>query len=1386
MEELEGYEIVTNENVVDPKQHIAEVSGTPDPPSENKLEGLDNYELVDTSFKMQSDESIKNFNTEDYNDILGDDIYMPTGGVEALNLKRAQNQSGFAQARNMIGQAVVGEIIGGTIEGLGYLLEIPNMLSYADGTEKDWGNFITDSGKSLREGSREAMPIHQTGEGFNPSDSGWWFSNGVSVASSLSMLIPSGAATKALSFAGKTSSRGLGAISKSLDIAAKMGKQQKWMTKGITQAVVSRHIENSMEASGTFNDQKKKYLQKFDPKTGEKFTEEEATRLASEAAASNYRMGWAMLLQDIPQYLAIGKVFNPRSMKMESALSKGVNKTGKASRISNYAKGAGATFVSEGFEESYQYFIAERGKLLSDLKAGLITEEEYSKKLKSKIGDEEMMSSAFWGGLGGNLFQAVGPASNNLFKSKATKEREDNYAKITGEFIEQRGAQFVEMQKILSQADQGTDPVAREHAANALLFNLTLDHIDLDKFDAHIESLNNLRDMTQEEVAGFKEQGTDVDVDLIKKYIPKAIEEAHKVRADYLKHLNKNEPGIARKLAENSYNTREFVAAKDKLSKEIKDIRNNIHGNSNVSTYRQERFNNGIRLSTLRRLEKFQEKNKIGASPERAKAIDKIIKSNKSEQSRIMRKMGENKKVDPRDEDSKLNDEKYFAGFKAAKDEIVSKSISEELYDNEIRLMSEENSLLTSPAYKKEFKKKQREAELKKVKTQEEVDNAKKNVEENEDLTPSEKEEVNEALDKKSDALKAEAKREELKKTKAETTSQATQKANTESVENTAVTPDANIAPINEVIEDEYADEEVTPIDTFIGVDETAKDSKIDSSDQIGMLNTGPSPLLDEWLANGKDKTGTPVRYVLGDGMDTVMSKAIKIFKGLKPGDEVSKGLAANLPIKVMIGDNPSLYSFLFAHKTGDTSAKGKKELTEKVKIIREMVNNGGFADSEISMQYGGNLQLDVMEGGIIPENNLMDLQPVTGMKYLQDNLMFTNEKGVMQDLSKKPVAGYKPVKIERTVNGKNKPVPLKGAMFLKVPKMDGHEFPLKLNVKKVSNSEASLITSMLKEILNPSTEISLGTTIDNLPAHILSDLKTNHSRYLATLGRDNVNLAKIIGGLAHMDISTSGKNSEFHFLEEGFGLKFGNVPGQLIDKDNWNDLEATLMEFLTTKKSRHFRVSEFANNAAYRRYIIEEGILSTDAVTNAPLFNKEATTGQKKRKSGIYIAAIKDHKADVVDKVDENLSPEAQAIEVRRAKSLKNGTADSFVQPGAIGMQFYRKDGNNIEVTAPTAEAVIEKVNKRYDTELSKIQKKALPLTENKELSNDIKDTLNVSDFEFKSEFKTATELGLKVENFETVKKDESMQRIMKELKEMDTSKFEKKKYKKRCKKKK
>lgn len=157
--------------------------------------------------------------------------YADATGPLGIQKHRHEEQGGMAQLGSALNQAIVGEIAGGTLEGIGYLLDIPQYADLIKGTEKEFGNWLSDIGSNIKEWTQDTTPIYtdpfKEGE-FAPQDWSWWMSNLPSVASTLSLMIPSGAVVK-----------GMSAGARALNLGSKLTNEAKWLGKGITQSVVS-------------------------------------------------------------------------------------------------------------------------------------------------------------------------------------------------------------------------------------------------------------------------------------------------------------------------------------------------------------------------------------------------------------------------------------------------------------------------------------------------------------------------------------------------------------------------------------------------------------------------------------------------------------------------------------------------------------------------------------------------------------------------------------------------------------------------------------------------------------------------------------------------------------------------------------------------------------------------------------------------------------------------------------------------------------------------------------------------------------------------------------------------------------------------------------------
>ena len=133
-----------------------------------------------------------------------DDIDWDVKDYSDINRQLARNQGTWGYIGGFLTQGVVGEIAGGIIEGIG------SMMDALDGDLRDdFSHPVAGAGHWLREKAKEWAPIYQapSSGGWNPGDPGWWAQNGVSVLSSISMMVPAYGLTRGVSLAGNLARR---------------------------------------------------------------------------------------------------------------------------------------------------------------------------------------------------------------------------------------------------------------------------------------------------------------------------------------------------------------------------------------------------------------------------------------------------------------------------------------------------------------------------------------------------------------------------------------------------------------------------------------------------------------------------------------------------------------------------------------------------------------------------------------------------------------------------------------------------------------------------------------------------------------------------------------------------------------------------------------------------------------------------------------------------------------------------------------------------------------------------------------------------------------------------------------------------------------------------
>ena len=71
----------------------------------------------------------------------------------------------------------------GTLEGAGFLLDIPQWVNTIKGTEREFGNWFSDSINELKKEVAEDNPIYAV-DGYHPTNAKWWASMIPSIATS--------------------------------------------------------------------------------------------------------------------------------------------------------------------------------------------------------------------------------------------------------------------------------------------------------------------------------------------------------------------------------------------------------------------------------------------------------------------------------------------------------------------------------------------------------------------------------------------------------------------------------------------------------------------------------------------------------------------------------------------------------------------------------------------------------------------------------------------------------------------------------------------------------------------------------------------------------------------------------------------------------------------------------------------------------------------------------------------------------------------------------------------------------------------------------------------------------------------------------------------------
>ena len=156
----------------------------------------------------------------------------PYNTEEELNIARAESQGALTKAGNALVQAGLGEVVVGTLEGFGNIVDgIINTFTGDNYGQNPWTNYWA----GIHEDIRNKFQIYQRdpNASWQVGDWGWWMNGLTNVATTAYLMLPAAGWARGLSYLGKV---------------GKLGKLSNWASRGLARVAKASKAENSFGA----------------------------------------------------------------------------------------------------------------------------------------------------------------------------------------------------------------------------------------------------------------------------------------------------------------------------------------------------------------------------------------------------------------------------------------------------------------------------------------------------------------------------------------------------------------------------------------------------------------------------------------------------------------------------------------------------------------------------------------------------------------------------------------------------------------------------------------------------------------------------------------------------------------------------------------------------------------------------------------------------------------------------------------------------------------------------------------------------------------------------------------------------------------------------------
>lgn len=382
-----------------------------------------------------------------------------------------------------------------------------------------------------------------------------------------------------------------------------------------------------------------------------------------------------------------------------------------------------------------------------------------------------------------------------------------------------------------------------------------------------------------------------------------------------------------------------------------------------------------------------------------------------------------------------------------------------------------------------------------------------------------------------------------------------------------------------------------------------------------------------------------------------------------------------------------------------------------RIDIISKLIQGQPIDNikGSIQDQYKGLLQIESSTA----ENNILQLDGVKDLNYIRENLYVVNSQGLLQNIISGKTQSFQNPFTKDLNRAKES---ARGEIYLTIPQANGKPFPLKLNIKKLSPNDASILYDIYKEILN--NEKALNTSLIEISDELRNKIVDNFTEELKIIGGNIQDIT--LGSIIDLMIYQSPNIKSQMRVENGV-LYFGNQTANMNNIDSQRD---NIINFLTTVKRHQVKISPKSetdnlktnlqsNSADYLKYLVNNNILSTNAVINQPTFQgytniylNPTTSLQSNVKpiSNIQERLSKINTLDGLTEAYNSLNPEQQGLYKQNFTDRKK----QIINKPVVSEQGVETDSKNFEgINFDTGEVIIQdKGLKKYNNNIEKLRK--------------------------------------------------------------------------------